>query len=148
MTRSYNCIDFPNNGLTWESQYVEIAKKTPNIWWMVSVMPKWMVNIEVVLLSVSVLWLLSIGDLEQVRVFFYHVMTCRYLNAPMVAVAIAGVWPQCLYRNSSGNHGNFSLQASSWTHFFKKNEFLKMSCIIHDMYIFCTIITREKWDKW
>lgn len=45
---------------------------------------------------------LFLGDLEHVRVFFYQVMTCKFLNAPMVAVAVAGIWPQCLYRNSSG----------------------------------------------
>lgn len=67
-----------------------------------------------VLLSVSFLWLFK-GDMEQMRVFFfYHVMTCRYLYAPMVAVAIAGVWTQCLYMNS-GNYGNFSLKTFSWT---------------------------------
>ncbi|XP_061184978.1 uncharacterized protein LOC133192991 [Saccostrea echinata] len=42
------------------------------------------------------------GDMEHVRVFFYHVMTCKYLNAAMIAVTIAGVWPQCLYRNATG----------------------------------------------
>ncbi|XP_062575154.1 uncharacterized protein LOC134237083 isoform X2 [Saccostrea cucullata] len=42
------------------------------------------------------------GDMEYVRVFFYHVMTCKYLNAAMIAVTIAGVWPQCLYRNPAG----------------------------------------------
>ena len=42
------------------------------------------------------------GDMEQVRVLFYHILSCGYLNAPMLAVCIAGVWPKVLYREDSG----------------------------------------------